>query len=1283
VFGVLDSIVPPANRTYWPGWGPTAGNLNNVNTDNLPKNILHRTSNPWSGAATSTADGYPLTFDSGGNVSSYTWSTSLGNWIDSSEFPIPWDGTWTVVGDETDPAHPEPIILTPNTEAVALLTGPVITPGVVDGSGVERGKRWDWTSSQGVPGAFLSTLTIKVSKASGAPTSNVTLKNLAMYSAGDSVVPITTANDINDLVLQSISFSPSKSISLGRYLTAYPAPSAVDPEDYAQAGLFSQTAAPLRPFSDWAVNSPTFSGTRTIPLYQARRYDLSVTPLVYSKTQWSLSGSTRWTAVTGSPGLYQFRPTDWGLDWTWFYANAGSTNQCVVEFVSALSDGTPVPHNLKSGQFVSFPTFTTINCSNSVGSGLVKVADQTDIWVTSPTTFLAHFASTCPNTTSPAQVTGTQTINQSGTCTVLKGPNVTIEQMALITKANGTPAYWLTLPHAVSDAGCRAWATRAKSVMAPGAIVWLQLSNEQFIPNYIYGFFQHLATVLGLAANNSVPGYVQRAHECHLIWQDVWGADAANVKLLFQPWTVNPGHTTDGLTYAHANSIPIDGICIAPYVNNDFSPTIQMMYASAFADSVDSIAHTTGPGGGQCPIMPMSALHNQYQLWLKYNKDWNWSTGFCPQHVAAARATGYGQGGAPSGFVYPMPQMMTYEGGISSVVPPGVSQTKKIYRTGLSHDFMYHPAMKDTVWAWCEHAQQPGGTGTQGYASGCVTSGFTPRSIDFNNSYTCTDGIDNNSCELWGNAGIWQGIPRGDGAANTFWSTTLGGNGKSNDIVNQSVSAYGFQTWTLGVVPPPPPSPASFVVHPTQVNSNTSTAQSIALSGTMTTWTSGSTISVTNSLSGATAVTAGTFTATSNIAASLGVTTGAGVGTWRITVDGIDGPLMTTVAPGMPSFLVSPSQVTSDTSTSQVITLTGTLTTWTSSSVVSVANSLTGTTAIMAGTFTASSNTAATLAVTTGSGIGTWQITIDGVSGPLMTTIPPPPPPPPPTFTVTPTQVFSDTGMSQLVTLAGTSTTWSSGSAVSVVNSVAGTTSITAGAFTVSSATAATLAVTTGPGIGAWRIMIDGISGPTMTTQLPPPPVGGSTLTIVVGGLLGTQLVTQGLGQSIPIPPILVQQDVITALQGWWQSNPVIPSAVLKIHPSVQATSGPGTLPELLSDGRLHHLQAPQGVKLPYVTYFKVADPVETFTTAYGYRRALVQFNCHAATDARAQTIADTFCDTMRTLGGNAGAPLTVYGQRALDVLPHSFTIEIGEGLGDGGNDCWIASFEVEISYTK
>ena len=53
----------------------------------------------------------------------------------------------------------------------------------------------------------------------------------------------------------------------------------------------------------------------------------------------------------------------------------------------------------------------------------------------------------------------------------------------------------------------------------------------------------------------------------------------------------------------------------------------------------------------------------------------------------------------------------------------------------------------------------------------------------------------------------------------------------------------------------------------------------------------------------------------------------------------------------------------------------------------------------------------------------------------------------------------------------------------------------------------------------------------------------------------------------------------------------------------------------------------------------------------------------------------------MRTLGSNTGARLIVYGDDALSVLPQTFMVALGEGLGDEGKDCWIASIEVKVDY--
>jgi hypothetical protein len=67
-----------------------------------------------------------------------------------------------------------------------------------------------------------------------------------------------------------------------------------------------------------------------------------------------------------------------------------------------------------------------------------------------------------------------------------------------------------------------------------------------------------------------------------------------------------------------------------------------------------------------------------------------------------------------------------------------------------------------------------------------------------------------------------------------------------------------------------------------------------------------------------------------------------------------------------------------------------------------------------------------------------------------------------------------------LLTLIGTATSWTSGSSVSIQNSITGTTTVTAGTFTTTSATLATLVVTTGDGTGTWTIAIDGLVSPPL-----------------------------------------------------------------------------------------------------------------------------------------------------------------------------------------------------------
>lgn len=132
---------------------------------------------------------------------------------------------------------------------------------------------------------------------------------------------------------------------------------------------------------------------------------------------------------------------------------------------------------------------------------------------------------------------------------------------------------------------------------------------------------------------------------------------------------------------------------------------------------------------------------------------------------------------------------------------------------------------------------------------------------------------------------------------------------------------------------------------------------------------------------------------------------------------------------------------------------------------------------------------------------------------------------------------------------------------------------------------------------------------------------------------------------------------ILSAVLAWWDGTPA--------------------MSPLVSDGQLHHLSAPEGVQLPYATFFLVADPVESNTTGFQLKRSAVQINLHAATDLEAATIGLAVRDALTM------APLMVGDQTTAHVLPDGDGLEVGEGLGPDGRDCWIATETFDILWTR
>src|SRR5579859_463502 len=138
----------------------------------------------------------------------------------------------------------------------------------------------------------------------------------------------------------------------------------------------------------------------------------------------------------------------------------------------------------------------------------------------------------------------------------------------------------------------------------------------------------------------------------------------------------------------------------------------------------------------------------------------------------------------------------------------------------------------------------------------------------------------------------------------------------------------------------------------------------------------------------------------------------------------------------------------------------------------------------------------------------------------------------------------------------------------------------------------------------------------------------------------------------------------LSALQSWWLTTS-----------EAQA---------LVADSRLWHKEAPETTALPYATYFRVAEPVETRTTGYATVRAQLQINLHASTATEAESLAESLRDLLtKTPAQPSGAPLLIGFNPAWHVLDDDISLDEGEGLGPDGQDCWVGYFTLEVLYTR
>jgi hypothetical protein len=156
------------------------------------------------------------------------------------------------------------------------------------------------------------------------------------------------------------------------------------------------------------------------------------------------------------------------------------------------------------------------------------------------------------------------------------------------------------------------------------------------------------------------------------------------------------------------------------------------------------------------------------------------------------------------------------------------------------------------------------------------------------------------------------------------------------------------------------------------------------------------------------------------------------------------------------SFTSSPSTIPANHAGNITLTLAGTNTTWTSGSTVTK-TVLSGSPTVTLGTWTRTSNTAATQVVTTGSGTGTFKVTIDGHDSPTLTVA---------TASVSTFGSYGGTSLTEPITLTGVNTLWSADSPTFSIGGAGNS----IGSISVASNTSATAVVTCGSVNGAYTI---------------------------------------------------------------------------------------------------------------------------------------------------------------------------------------------------------------------
>jgi hypothetical protein len=291
---------------------------------------------------------------------------------------------------------------------------------------------------------------------------------------------------------------------------------------------------------------------------------------------------------------------------------------------------------------------------------------------------------------------------------------------------------------------------------------------------------------------------------------------------------------------------------------------------------------------------------------------------------------------------------------------------------------------------------------------------------------------------------------------------------------------------------------ASFTVSPATIPAHHSGNITLTLTGTSTSWVSGTTVFTLPSITGLTKV---SQSITSGTAATIVCTTGATTGSGNIT----DNTDSATAALTVSTATLAISPTSGGISTPRSIALTGTNTLW-SSETASTLFTVSGGTSPSISSIAVTSNTAATATFNPGSTIGTITVTDSSTTAAASFTATG-------ALAVSPTSVVQNsTGIT--LTLTGTGTSWTSGTPGSPTFTVSAGT-ITA--QTVTSATSATLTYNS-PAASASPVTItDPSTGATASLTIATSNLAnGTASTVSVGNTIATVQVANATGGTPP-----------------------------------------------------------------------------------------------------------------------------------------------------------------------